>query len=246
MTSTDIARTTGTYLALQQDPHEIQQIIAENLGGQEVGEFDLPRVKVPGSGGTTWELPAIGVTPPESTRELTGVVVHFKLTRAYWKPSDEMGGPPACRSHDSLVGVGDPGGQCKTCPLAQYGTATDDQGNPAPGQACSQKEIWFMLREGGFLPIVIALPATSLKAAKAYRVGQLGSAGIRLPTVVTKLELVADKNAAGKPYSRAVPSVAGTLDPEDAEKAIAYAQALRPTFDAAAEAINVDRTTDGE
>lgn len=234
MSSTELALVEpGKFLALTQDPGEIEAIIQENLGGQELGEFDLPRVKVPAGGATTWEIPSLGGS--EASKELTGVVVHFKLTRAYWPNGDPDGSPPVCRSNDSIVGIGSPGGDCRTCPLAQFGSAPD--GN---GQACSQKEIWFMLREGGFLPIVVALPAMSLKAAKQYRVGELGSAGLRLPTVVTKLTLVGDKNSAGQSYSRAVPQFAGALSPEEAAKSAAYAAALRPLFDSAAAAINAE------
>ena len=46
----------GRYLALNHDASEIEAIIADNLGGQELTEFDLPRIKVPTSGGRTWVL----------------------------------------------------------------------------------------------------------------------------------------------------------------------------------------------
>lgn len=243
MASTDIARVEpGGYLALTQPPKEIEAIIAENLGGQEITEFDLPRVKVPSGGGSVWEIPTLTGIEPEKV--LSGIVVHFKLTRAYWSPEADTGTPPTCRSNDGIVGIGEPGGHCKTCPLAEFGTAVDDSGQPAPGQACNAKEIWFMLRPGGFLPIVVALPATSLKAAKAYRVGTLGSAGMRLPSVVTDIGLVADKNAKGDNYSKAVPTVGGVLTPEEAQRAQEYARALRPIFDAAAQAMAAERNGD--
>lgn len=242
MPSTELATIpAGGYLALSQDPAEIEAIIAENLGGQEITEFDLPRVKVPSGGGKTWEVPSLGGIEPATTLE--GIVVHFKLTRAYWPAKQDSGTPPACRSDNGIVGIGDPGGHCKTCPLAQFGTALDDAGDPAPGQACNAKEIWFMLRPGSFLPIVVALPATSLKAAKQYRVGTLGSAGMRLPSVVTQIALEGDKNAKGDSFSKAVPSVAGILEAGEIKRATEYATALRPIFDAAAEAINVEDNT---
>src|SRR4051794_22747688 len=136
---TELARIEpGGYVALAEDPGEIQAIIQENLGGQEIGEFDLPRVKVPAGGGRTWEIPSLGGFDSEPI--LSGIVVHFKLTRAYGPTRDTSNSPPACRSENGIVGIGDPGGHCKTCPLAQFGTAIDDQGNPAPGQACNAKE----------------------------------------------------------------------------------------------------------
>lgn len=236
MATTDIAVIeSGTYLALNHSTDELAEIIADNMGDEELSEFDLPRIKVPSGGGRAWEIPTL--TGIEAQPVLDGIVVHFKLTRAYWPEDADSGTPPVCRSSNGVVGVGDPGGECKTCPWAQYGTATDDKGQPAPGQACNAKEIWFMLRPGSFLPVAVALPATSLKPAKAYRVGTLGSAGMRLSSVVTHISLEQSKNGKGDTFSRAVPTVGGVLSPEESAKAMAYAAKFRPLFDAAAEAM---------
>lgn len=241
MPSTALAKIEpGGYLALNHPPEELEAIIADNLGGQEVDEFDLPRIKVPAGGGKVWEIPSIGGV--DAQQILSGIVVHFKLTRAYWDPAAADGTPPACKSDNGIVGIGDPGGQCKTCPHAQYGTAFDDQGNPAAGQACNAKEIWFMLLPGSFLPVCVALPATSLKAAKAFRVGALGSVGMRLSSVVTSIALEQDKSAGGKAYSRIVPSVGGILAPDEAAAAMAYAARFRPLFDQAAAAMATETT----
>lgn len=238
MASTDLATIEpGGYLALNHTPKEVGEIIADNLGGEQLTEFDLARVKVPSGGGTTWEVPTLGGLEP--TKTLTGVLVHFKRTRAYWAPDADSGTPPQCRSEGpdlTAIGVGDPGGPCISCPYAQYGTAIDDKGNPAPGQACNSKEIWFLLREGDYLPIVLPLPATSLKAAGAYRKRTLGGVGIRYSSVVTSITLAATKNAKGDSYAVIAPTVAGVLSPEEAERAKAYGDELRPLFDAAAAA----------
>jgi hypothetical protein len=231
----------GGYLALNHTPKEIGAIIADNLGGEQLTEFDLARVKVPSGGGTTWEVPTLGGLEP--TKTLTGVLVHFKRTRAYWAPDADSGTPPQCRSEGpdlTAVGTGDPGGPCITCPNAEFGTAVDDSGRPAPGQACNSKEIWFLLREGDYLPIVLALPATSLKAAGAYRKRTLGGVGIRYSSVVTSISLTATKNAKGDSYAVISPTVAGVLEKDEAERAKAYGDELRPLFDAAADAATTD------
>ena len=232
----------GRFLALNRPAAEIIAVVADNLGGEALTERDLPRVKVPSGGSTTWEAPTL--TGMEPTKALTGVLVHFKQTRAYWAPDADSGTPPQCRSEGpdlTAVGVGDPGGPCITCPLAQYGTATDDKGNPAPGQACNAKEIWFMLRDGDLLPIVLALPATSLKPARGYRKGTLGPYGVRYSSVVTTITLAASKNAKGDSYAVIEPNVAGMLSPEEAERAKLYGDELRDLLDAAA----VSAATDG-
>lgn len=235
----------GGYLALSEDPAEIEAIIAENLGGQEITERDLPLIKMPSGETLFWQVPSLGGV--QAVDVIEGIVVHFKSTRALWDDSkkDEDNRRPICVSDNAIVGKGNPGGACKTCPMAQFGTATDDNGDPAPGQACNAKELWFILLPGSYLPVVVRISAGSLDNAKKYRVGTLGSAGMRLGSVVTRIGLEPDKNAKGDSYSKAVPSVAGALSPEEMAKAKAYAQKLRPIFDAAAEAINVEDETTG-
>lgn len=236
----------GGYLALSEDPAEIEAIITENLGGQEISERDLPLIKMPSGETLFWQVPSLGGV--QAVEAIEGIVIHFKSTRALWDDSkkDEDNKRPICVSDNAIVGVGTPGGACKPCPMAQFNTATDDNGDPAPGQACNAKELWFMLLPGSYLPVVLRLSAGSLDNAKSYRVGTLGSAGMRLGSVVTRIGLEPARNAKGDSYSKAVPSVAGTLAPEEMAKAMDYAKKLRPIFDAAAQAINAeDEATEG-
>ncbi len=230
---------TGRWVALNRPIDEVEAILADNIGDEALSEFDLPRVKVPSGGGKIWEVPTL--TGTKGTETLEGIVVAFKLTRAYWSPDAEPGTPPQCRSDNAVVGIGDPGGECKTCPFAQYGTALNDKGEPAAGQACNAREIWFLMRPDSYLPMALALPATSLKAAKSYRVGTLGSAGMRMSSVVTSIRLEQSKSG-GNTYSRVVPMVGEVLSEQEAQRAAAYAQKFRPLFDAAAEAIVDDAT----
>lgn len=240
MASTDITTTPadddepkGKYLVLNHSSEEITEIIQDNLAGQQIGEFDLPRIKMPAGGGKTWEIP--GLSGIESTQELEGIVVGFKRTRAYWEPNAEEGSPPTCRSADTIIGVGNPGGDCRSCPLAQYGTAINDKGEPGRGQACNEKEIWFILRPGSFLPVVVSLPSMSLKPAKSYRLALAGE-GKRVSSVTTILTLDSTKNPDGKPFSYAVPRLGTVLDGEEAERAKAYARQMQPSFESAAAA----------
>ena len=226
-TSTELAIVEkGKFLALDRNLSEIREILDDTLAGQTLGEFDLPRVGIPPGGGGHWTIPtALG---DDSSPELTGVVVAFQRTRAYWENPDPTGEPPVCRSHDAKIGIGTPGGPCASCPLAQYGSSP--KGDNA--QACKEREVWFMLREGSFLPLVLTLPATSLKGAKRYRIN-LASGAIRLSDVVTAVTLRKERGPSGD-YGIAEPRVAAKLDPAAAEAARAYAAELRPMFEAAA------------
>lgn len=239
--STEIAvRDAGGFLALNHDTDEIRDIIADNLGGQEVGEFDLTRLTVPSGGGTAWEMETLAGT--DSVREVSGILVHKKRTRSFWPVAlgDGASGPPACSSADGVIGLGkqwatatdpDPDGEpkrqaCADCPLAQFGSGKNG------GQACQEKAQWFLLRDEGFLPIVMTLPAMSLQLAKKYLLN-LAGAGLKYNEVVTRLTLEKVQSPGGNNYSRVIPALAGKLDPDEAGKAKAYAGLLAPIMERA-------------
>jgi len=193
--------------------------------------------EIPAGGATVWQVP--GLAGLQNLEELSGILVYTKQTRSYWSPDQDTGSPPLCSSPDAIVGVGTPGGDCRTCPLSQYGTKVSEKGEQGGGQACTQRAVWFLLRGEGFLPIVISLAPTSLKVAKQYML-DLAGAGIRYNEVVTTIGLEAERNAGGDKYSRAVPRLGAKLDPEMASKARAYADILRPIFDRAATAVTTE------
>lgn len=219
----------GSFIALNHSPAEIGDAIRINLGGQDVTEFDLIRLSVPTGGGGAWQFETL--EGPQTVTELIGIVVHAKQTRAYWEGKYKGGSePPQCSSADGYVGVGDPGGDCRTCPLAQFGSALDDDGKPGRGQACKQLAQWFLLVENSFLPCVITVPPTSLKSTKNYMLA-LAGAGLRYDQVLTKLTLGKAQNQGGIAYSVVQPKLVGRLDSEAATKARGYADMLRPVFD---------------
>lgn len=63
-----------------------------------------------------------------------------------------------CRSHDMVVGVGEPGGDCQTCPLAQWG-----EKNEAP--LCSEVYNLAALTEYGDL-VILQFQKSSAKAGR--------------------------------------------------------------------------------
>lgn len=227
----------GSYLALTKQTSEIADIVSQNLGGQDVAEFDLRRVGMPAGGAVQWQVPGLGGIKAEET--LDGILVFTKQTRSYWAEEQKTGERPRCSSIDGLVGVGDPGGDCKTCPYAKFGSKAPKPGQNAEdvrAQACTARTVWFMLRQDSFLPIVVSLSPASLKAAKQYML-DLSGAGLMFNEVITSIRLEADLNPDGERYARGIPTMAATLDPETAEKAKSYAAILRPILEQAAAAI---------
>ncbi len=250
--STDVAvYQAGGFLALNHSTAEMGEmltVLKENLGGETLSSFDLPRLGIPSGGGISWEIPgADGDVEPSKT--LTGIIVYFERTHSYWPHTQASGTPPACSSVGpafKAAGVGDPGGPCATCPHNVFGTKIRQDGRSAPGKACTERENWFLMVPDRPLPIVVSLSPASLGHAKDYRVKTLGSVGKHYSSVVTSITLANDTNDTGDKYSYIVPKVAGNLSPDEAAKARAYADALRPVFAATVAAVAAEAKADVE
>ena len=226
--STAVA-TLEQYAVLKADPEQIKAVIADNLGGTQVTEFDLDRVRVPAGGGRIWQIP--GLDGDEDTKTVDGVIVAWREPRAYWTDGiDSTGGgtPPDCSAQDGQHGIGDPGGDCAKCPMAQFGSALKD-GKQARGQACKQTRLLVMVRPDDLLPLVVVAPPSSLRAVRHYFL-RLASKGVPYHGVVTRLGLAEDKNKDGIKYSVIDPQVQTRLGKEEAERMKAYAAQLAPVF----------------
>ena len=193
------------YAIMRQDI-DIKEVIENNLGGEQLSALDLERVKIPGSGGTTWEVPKFGGI--DEIKELNVLIIYNAVNRTYWEVPYGEGGPtpPDCFSEDAVNGIGNPecpsaSGKCKDCPMAKFGTAKGGKGD---GQACSKKRTFFFLREGNILPMTLNAAPASLKNALQYLIG-LTSAGMEPHHVVTRLTLEKDKSRTGSvEYSKVI------------------------------------------
>lgn len=206
---------------------DIAAIMARNLGGEDVAPSDLAMVKMPTGGAIHWSIPT--AEGEESQKAITGVIVHIARSRAWWSSKDDTGSPPDCVSGDCSTGHGKPGGECLACPNNQWGTATDDKGQPAKGKACSEKKLLFVIPDGQVLPIVVRVSAASLKATKQWQLG-LTSLGKMYSEVIVQLTLRSEKNAAGKKYAEIVIKSVGNLSKEHAAKMLSYAQTMGKVF----------------
>ena len=207
---------------------EIKDAVAANLGdgGMNVSDFD--RIKIPAGGGTAWTLQ--GLDGEEIAKELTGIIVAWRDTRAYWSvPMEQSDGnmPPDCYALDARTGTGKPGGECAKCPFAQFGS--DPRGE---GQACKLVRQLFFLREENFLPEIVTLPASSLKPARQYFM-RLASKAVPCYSLFTKISLEKTKNAQGIVYSRATFTSGGRLTPQQIIRAKEYSAMLQPLLEAA-------------
>lgn len=218
------------YAVLAIDSHELNEVLADNLGGQGVSAFDLPRVTVPSGGGTIWDVPSPAGT--QHTPTLDGVIVLTRMTRGYWQSDDANGSPPDCSSSDSEYGVGtfghgserNPTGSCAVCPMAQFGSSLKGE-----GQACKQKQELFLLRPQSVLPLVVLAPPTSLRAMRQYLI-DLASAALPIYGVETRLTLRQDANNRGQKFSAITPAMVRQFTPEQAKQMKVYRQNLRQTL----------------
>lgn len=128
-------------------------------------QLSFQRVKIPGGGSLQFEMPGDDPEDPDYEKIIEGVIVYSHPASAYWPEGSEYDDTvtPLCSSIDGVSGCGTPGGACAMCELNKYGTATDSKGNTAKGKACKNMRHLYILRNGEYMPIMLALPPTSLK-----------------------------------------------------------------------------------
>lgn len=139
---------------------------SEDLADDYAGlQLSFQRVKIPGGGSLQFELPGDDPENPDYAKTIEGVIVYSHQASAYWPEGSEYDDSvtPLCSSVDGITGCGTPGGACAVCELNQYGTGTDSKGNPSKGKACKNMRHLYILRDREYMPILLALPPTSLR-----------------------------------------------------------------------------------
>lgn len=233
-TNTDLAVIPAADYAITKiDTAEMAALIRENTGGKGLSQFDLDRVSLPTGGSTMWQVPTI--EGMKSVEELIGIVPHWLDLRTYWKNSYGEGesGPPDCSSSDLVMGIGDPGGPCATCPNAQFGSKPKPGGGYGRGQACSENRILFLMRAEDRLPLVIKLAPTSVPDCKKFAL-RLISHGLNPKACVWGISLVQEKSGDGIKYAKASFRLVERLSDEIAQKITDFAAALKPGMERAA------------
>mgnify|MGYP003325361237 FL=1 len=220
--------TTNYAIADVDDPAELLAGIL--TPGEEFGVADLPRIKMPSAGSTTFELPDGTVS-----KAFEAIILHRQPQRAFW--AAEFSGennPPDCSSRDNLHGEGlygiqdgtasaaNPTGLCKGCPMAAWGSGKDG------GQACRQLTQLFLLMPGALLPTRFTLPPSSYKVAQTYALN-LVAMGVRgLHRCTTRVSTVLEKSAGGISYARLSLEMVEPLPADVAAKVDAYRQQIVP------------------
>ena len=186
--------------------NDFGKVMAEELDGLDV---TFEKIKIPSAGSITFEVPDDdGET--DAVKEFSAVILYQHPLFCYYKTKYTGGNnPPDCGSFDGKTGIGDPGGDCKSCPLNQYETA--DEGK---GKACKNRRRIYVLREGEVFPLLLSLPTGSLKEFTNY-LKRLLSKGKKSNNVVTRFSLQKATSSGGVVYSQAQFAVDRVLTPDE-------------------------------
>lgn len=194
--------------------------LGEEMDGLTIS-FD--RAKIPSGGGLALEIPSDDPDSPDLARELSGVIVDHYPLNSYWRNKyNGQNSIPDCFSMDGRTGRGDPGGDCKKCPLNQFGS---DENNA--GKACKNAHRLYILRSGEIFPICLTLPPTSIKTFSDYLAKRIVTKGLRSYGVVTKITLKKATNATGITYSQAQFAVEEKLSAEATETMLAFSDNIK-------------------
>lgn len=210
-TENEIAVKDTDAMALPEEKLDMAGMMDEMEG---LGAFSFDQVKIPSGGGLSFELPSDDPENPEVAQAIEGVIVHHQPKNVYFRDAFGSGetNMPDCSSVDGQTGVMTASGaekNCATCKFNQFGSAL--KGN---GKACQNRVDLYIMREGEMFPVVLSLPATSIKAFKDY-LKAVVFRGKRLNQVVTKVSLKKAKSNDGIAYSTCVFKKVSDVDPAD-------------------------------
>lgn len=233
-TSTEIVEVKpqpAAVTALRDRGELIREIMTENFEGETLNVFSLPRVRV--APGSMQVFSRVTMNGQETPKELTGIIVEQGTWRAKWSQRIGSGGapqgqPPECTSMDGHVGIGDPGGDCHTCPLNQWGSAVDDKGQPSRGKLCKEiRPLFMLLDDAPMMPTLLTLPPTSAKSLTDYKMLVSGQ-GLTFWQCHVRITLAAAQNAGGIGYGKAVITPIAELDGDAQTLVRAYRDMIRP------------------
>ena len=134
--------------------------VAEDLEGLELS---FPRVKIPGGGVPQFKMPDEDPDHPTYVSKIEGIILYNHSANACWPEGSEYDDntPPQCQSMDGRQGYGNPGLLCEACGNNQFGSS-------GKGKLCKNMRILYILQDGAYMPLQLALPPTSIKPYKNF------------------------------------------------------------------------------
>jgi len=167
----------------------------------------LFRIKLPGSGGTEFEIPNPAGGDPILAKEIEGIVVWAQPIRDYYPNDQPQGKPPKCASPDRIKPydtTDKEAATCAACPQNQWGSKGEK------GKACKEKYRLFIRRTGFDLPTMMTLPTMGAKEFESYvtglRLQKMVPSAVRTTFYITKA-----KNADNTSYPLVKEKVSGKI-----------------------------------
>jgi len=150
---------------------------------------DIPRLKVPAGGGTVWELP-----DGSAKKSLEICIIARRINRVYYAtPYAGENTQPDCVSRDGVIGEGNPGGECASCPLSKF------SGKQVP--ACKLVTLLYAIERESLSPVILQLPPSSAAEVRKYLVQNLLLTRTNPASVWTVATLEKRQNPQGISYS---------------------------------------------
>ena len=192
-----------------QNVSNIQRALIDNSGGKGLAASDLPRITFPTGGATTWTITDNLTGEETSLSELTGIVIHWTITRTLWPAEFSRTAQVLCHSDDGQRGIGEPGVFCGHCEYNEFGSK-------GRGKACREGRDVFILFPESIIPSVLQIPPGSINSFTDFLMN-LAIEGISYFEAVVSFKLVAEKNRDGIKYSKLHPMLVQRLEKGPAE-----------------------------
>ena len=176
------------------------------------------KIKIPSGGGLAYEVQREDETDAEYMKEINAVIIFTHRVGGFWPGSygdDEQNKIPVCSSMDGKTGLNTETGEltsCETCPLNQFGSATDQKGGPGKGKACKNMRRLYMMMDGDPNFYLLTVPPTSIRDVNK-QLAKIMAGGVPYTGLVVRLTLEKTQNAAGVAYSKVVIGKSGLLPP---------------------------------
>ncbi len=225
------------YILLAVTEDELVEAV-ESYSNDTIRVFDLEKASVPSGGGKQFQVTGGEVDVLDSIR---GFILDIRPWRAYYKETFATTGggtPPDCSSNDCVTGMGDRGiadeqstgpHDCATCPWAQFGSAKDEKGDPAPGQACNEMRVIFLLPPDSVMPMMVVAPPTSIQAVQSFK-NSLRGRMIPLYSVEVELTLDVDKNKKGVKYSKITIARTGKVSEANLDRMRVWSESMKKSL----------------
>lgn len=176
------------------------------------------KIKIPSGGGLAYEVQGEEEGDAEYMKEINAVIIFTHRVNGYWPGSygdDDQNKIPTCSSMDGKTGLNTETGeltQCDTCPYNQFGSATDQKGEPGKGKACKNMRRLYMMMDGDPNFYLLTVPPTSIRDVNK-QLAKIMAGGVPYTGLVVRLTLEKTQNAAGVAYSKVVIGKSGLLPP---------------------------------